>query len=139
VLGGGGYAFWEHEQGGREYYVGTQDGHVAIFHGTDRSLLGVALSRAVLLQRNDLEVRWLGDNAKAKVTQTIPVASQAAADTVIKGLLTQVDACGHQWYNIVDWQQEPARQRVRDPEPAAPSAASCASASALNVPVTGTG
>ena len=50
LVGGGAYGSWRYNQS--QYYVGEQDGFVAIFRGTNQSLAGISLSS--LVQRTTL-------------------------------------------------------------------------------------
>jgi Protein kinase domain/LytR cell envelope-related transcriptional attenuator len=146
LLGGGGFGFWQYNQG--EYYVGTQDGYVAIFHGTDRSLAGIALSS--LVQRSALKVSQLGGSDQARLVQTISQGSMSGAQGLVGQLQGQVTQCSQQWQAVAAWRAGNAKYQAElaaaskskgkvpvsdnpGPQPKAPDAASCASAPALGI------
>jgi serine/threonine protein kinase len=133
LLAGGGYAFARHERSQGGYFVGSENGYVAVFKGANHSLLGVTLSRVSLLRQSDMKVQWLGTDAKARVARTIAAASQASGVKIITGLRAQANWCGGEWWAIYTWQQKAEGHQDPGPEPAVPNAASCAPASAFNI------
>ena len=100
LVGGGAYGFWWYNQ--KQYYVGQQDGFVAIFRGTDQSMAGISMSS--LVQRTTLSVRQLTTGDQAAVAQTISQGSVTAAQQVIDELKTHANDCQQQWQALVDWQ-----------------------------------
>jgi serine/threonine-protein kinase len=133
LLAGGGYAFAEHERSQGGYFVGSENGYVAVFKGADHGLLGVTLSRVALLRQSDTKVQWLSPDAKARVARTIATTSQASGVKIIAGLRAQANSCGGEWWAIYLWQQKAQRHQDPGPEPPVPDAASCAPASAFNI------
>ncbi len=71
LLGGGAYGAWWYNQ--QQYYVGVQDGYVAIFRGTNQSLAGISLSS--LLTRSTLKVSQLGPMTRARSPRRSPRAA----------------------------------------------------------------
>ncbi len=150
LLGGGLYGFWQYNQG--QYYVGEQNGYVAIFRGTNQTLAGISLSS--LVQRSTLQVSELRDSDQAGIGQTISQDNVNDAQTLIDSLAAQVSQCRTQWQKVAAWPV--ANQRYQSeltaaahsngkikvpptdnpgPQPDAPDAANCASATALGVTI----
>ncbi len=100
LVGGGAYGFWWYNQ--KQYYVGEQNGAVAIFRGTDQSVAGISMSS--LLQRTNLSVSQLTSGDQAAVAQTISQGSVNGAQQVIDQLQTHANDCQHQWQALVAWQ-----------------------------------
>jgi serine/threonine protein phosphatase PrpC len=100
LVGGGAYGFWWYNQ--KQYYVGEQDGFVAIFRGTDQSMAGISMSS--LLQRTNLSVSQLTAGDQASVAQTISQGSVTAAQQVIDELKTHANDCQQQWQALEAWQ-----------------------------------
>jgi serine/threonine protein kinase len=100
LMGGGAYGFWQYNQS--QYYVGEQDGYVAIFRGTDQSLVGISMSS--LAQRSSLSVSQLTAGDQAAVAQTISQGSVRSAQQVIDQLKTHASDCQQQWQALVAWQ-----------------------------------
>jgi PPM family protein phosphatase len=104
LVGGGGYGFWRYNQS--QYYVGQQDGFVAIFRGTNQSLAGISLSS--LVQRTTLSVSQLTSSDQASVAQTISQGSVNRADLVVDQLKTHATDCQQQWSALAAWQAKNA-------------------------------
>ena len=100
LLGGGAYGAWWYNQ--QQYYVGVQDGYVAVFQGTNQSLAGMSLSK--LLTRSTLKVSQLGLTDQNSLTQTISKSSLGDATTLIDGLQTEANQCQQQWTALATWQ-----------------------------------
>jgi serine/threonine protein phosphatase PrpC len=105
LVGGGGYGFWRYNQS--QYYVGEQDGSVAIFRGTNQSLAGINMSS--LVQRTNLPVSQLTTGDQALVAQTISQGSVSGAQQVINQLKTHANDCLQQWQALVAWQAKNAK------------------------------
>ena len=150
LVGGGGYGFWRYNQG--QYYVGEQDGYVAIFRGTDQSLAGISLSS--LVQRSGLQVSQLRSSDQAGIAQTISQDNVGDAQQLLGQLQTQVSQCRTQWERVAAWPAANARYQTEQtvaskshgkikvpasdnpgPEPDAPDSANCAPANALGVTI----
>ena len=151
LLGGGAYGAWWYNQ--QQYYVGVQNGYVAIFRGTNQSLAGISLSS--LLTRSTLKVSQLGTTDQSTISQTISKSSLSDAKALIDGLQTEADQCqrsGRRWRpgrpspsrTTPRWpgtrrprpSRSPRSRRPTNPGrcPATPDAASCAPASAFGIP-----
>jgi PPM family protein phosphatase len=100
LLGGGAYgAWWYNEQ---QYYVGAQNGYVAIFRGTNQSLAGINLSS--LLTRSTLPVAQLGPTDQGTLAGTISKSSLTDAESLIDTLNTEVRNCRTEWTALATWQ-----------------------------------
>jgi len=150
LLGGGAYgAWWYNEQ---QFYVGAQNGYVAIFRGTNQSLAGINLSS--LLTRSTLPVAQLGTTDQGTLASTISKSSLADAESLIDGLKTEVDQCHAGWQALVTWQAKnvsyhnllaraaASKAKVKPkvpasdnpgPMPATPEAADCAPAAEFGI------
>ena len=150
LLGGSGFGFWQYNQG--KYYVGVQDGYVAIFRGTSQSLAGISLSS--LIQQSTLPVSQLRNSDRTALAQTIPQSGVSGGQALIDQLQGQVNKCRQQWQAVAAWSASNAKYQAElapageskgtvtapagdnpGPQPTAPDAASCASAQALSVAV----
>ncbi len=100
LVGGGGYGFWRYNQS--QYYVGEQDGFVAIFRGTNQNLAGISMSS--LVQRTTLSVSQLTSGDQAAVAQTISQGSVNSAQLVVDQLKTHATDCQQQWSALAAWQ-----------------------------------
>ena len=108
LVGGGAYGFWWYNQ--RQYYVGEQDGFVAIFRGTDQNLAGISMSS--LVQRTTLSVNRLTASDQTSVTQTISQGSVNSAQLVVDQLKTHADNCQAQWQALAGWQAKNVRYQA---------------------------
>ena len=104
LVGGGGYGFWRYNQS--QYYIGEQDGLVAIFRGTNQNLAGISMSS--LIQRTTLSVSQLTSGDQASVSQTISQGSLNSAQQVINTLQTHATSCQQQWSALAAWQKKNA-------------------------------
>jgi protein phosphatase len=104
LVGGGAYGFWWYNQ--KQYYVGEQNGFVAIFRGTNQSMAGVSMSS--LVQRTTLSVSQLTAGDQASVAATISQGSVTNAQQVIDQLKTHATNCQQQWQALVTWQTKNA-------------------------------
>jgi PPM family protein phosphatase len=146
LVGGGGYGFWRYNQS--QYYVGEQDGLVAIFRGTNQNLAGISMSS--LIQRTNLSMSQLTSGDQASVAQTISQGSVNSAQLVVDQLKTHASDCQRQWAALEAWQTKnliyqrelvaargtktkvPASDSPGvEPTPADPD---CAPAAAFNIP-----
>src|SRR6516162_1281708 len=148
LIGGGLYGGWRYVQG--QYYVGVQDGNVAIFRGINQNLAGISLSS--LITRTGLPVSQVVVSNQAMIRQTIPASSLADARTLVGQIQSEVENCHQKWQALVQWQiaenrykAEVAAYRARrskvapkdnpGAQPPTPDAAGCAPASAFGIPV----
>jgi PPM family protein phosphatase len=151
LIGGGLYGGWRYVQG--QYYVGVQDGNVAIFRGVNQNLAGISLSS--LLQRTNLPVNQVVPSNQGMIRQTIAASSLGDAQTLVGQLQSAVANCRDKWEDLATWQsaensyaravaaynakkKKPKHPPAGNPgpQPAAPDAADCAPASAFNIPAT---
>jgi PPM family protein phosphatase len=100
LVAGGGYGFWRYNQS--QYYVGEENGFVAIFRGTNQNLAGISMSS--LVQRTTLSVSQLTTGDQATVSQTISQASVTSAHQVIESLAAHANNCQLQWQALAIWQ-----------------------------------
>ena len=147
---GGLYGGWRYIQG--QYYIGVQNGNVAIFRGVNQSLAGISLSS--LVQRYDnLPVAQVVPSDQAMIHQTITESSLTAAQSLVGQIQSGVTSCHQKWQQLVNWnsadqryQQELALYKAKKtktppkdnpgPQPATPDITECASASAFGIPAT---
>ena len=147
---GGLYGGWRYIQG--QYYIGVQNGNVAIFRGVNQSLAGISLSS--LVQRYDnLPVAQVVPSDQAMIHQTITESSLTAAQSLVGQIQSGVTSCHQKWQQLVNWnsadqryQQELALYKAKQtktppkdnpgPQPATPDITECASASAFGIPAT---
>ncbi len=147
LIGGGLYGGWRYVQG--QYYIGVQDGNVAIFRGVNQSLAGISLSSVV--QRTNLPVTQVVAGNQVMIRQTITASSLAAAQSLVAQIQSGVSSCRQKWQALVRWQAaELTYQRAvaafrakktkvaptgnPGPAPPMPDAADCAPASAFGIP-----
>jgi PPM family protein phosphatase len=149
---GGLYGGWRYIQG--QYYIGVQNGNVAIFRGVNQSLAGINLSS--LVQRYDnLPVAQVVPSDQGMIHQTITESSLTAAQSLVGQIQSGVTSCHQKWQQLVNWntadqryQQELALYKAQKtktktapkdnpgPQPATPDITECAAASAFGIPVT---
>jgi protein phosphatase len=147
---GGLYGGWRYIQG--QYFIGVQNGNVAIFRGVNQNLAGISLSSPV--QRYDnLPVAQVVPSDQAMIHQTITESSLPAAQSLVGQIQSGVTSCQQKWQELVTWnsayqryQQElalyKAKQTKTPPknnpglQPATPDITECASASAFGIPAT---
>ena len=149
LIGGGLYGGWRYVQG--QYYVGVQDGNVAIFRGINQNLAGISLSS--LITRTGLPISQVVASNQSMIRQTIPASSLADAQTLVGQIQSEVDNCKQKWQALVQWQAAETRykaelaayraKRTKVPpkdnpggQPPPPDAAGCAPASAFGIPAT---
>jgi protein phosphatase len=149
LIGGGLYGGWRYVQG--QYYVGVQDGNVAIFRGINQNLAGISLSS--LITRTGLPISQVVASNQGMIRQTIPASSLADARTLVGQIQSEVDNCDQKWKALVQWQTAETRyqaevaayraRKTRVPprdnpggQPPTPDAAGCAPASAFGIPAT---
>jgi len=144
---GGLYGGWRYIQG--QYYVGVQDGNVAIFRGVNQDVAGISLSS--LVTRTDLPLRQVVASNQGMIRQTIPASSLSGAQSVVNGIQFAVKQCRQKWLALVAWQAEdvtyrreltiaahnkkfkvPAQDKPGQ-QPQTPEAAACAPASAFGI------
>ncbi len=93
LLGGGAYGGYRWTQ--TQYYVGANDGHVALFRGISQDLAWVSLSE-VEKDHPDIELKYLPAYQQKQVEETIAGGSRTKAEAKIEELGTQASACRKQ-------------------------------------------
>jgi len=147
---GGLYGGWRYVQG--QYFIGVQNGNVAIFRGVNQNVAGISLSS--LVQRYDnLPVAQVVPSDQGMIHQTITESSLTAAQSLVGQIQSGVTSCHQKWQALVTWnsaeqryQQELALYRAKQtktppknnpgPQPATPDITECAPASAFGIPAT---
>jgi serine/threonine protein kinase len=100
---GGGYGFWRYNQS--QFYIGVdQNGNVAIYRGTNESLLGVSLS--TLLSTSTLKASMLTSTDQASLAQTISVSNWDNAEQRIFALQSTAKNCQTTYQTLATWQTE---------------------------------
>ena len=147
---GGLYGGWRYIQG--QYFIGVQNGNVAIFRGVNQNVAGISLSG--LVQRYDnLPVAQVVPSDQGMIHQTITESSLAAAQSLVGQIQSGVASCQQKWQELVTWnsadqryQQEMALYKAKQTKtppknnpglpPATPDITECAPASAFGIPAT---
>jgi serine/threonine protein phosphatase PrpC len=147
---GGLYGGWRYIQG--QYYIGVQNGNVAIFRGVNQNVAGISLSS--LVQRyGNLPVAQVVPSDQGMIRQTITESSLPAAQSIVGQIQSGVTSCRQKWQALVTWNS--ADQRYEQalalyhakqtktppknnpgPQPATPDITECASASAFGIAAT---
>jgi protein phosphatase len=147
LVGGGLFGGWQYIRG--QYYIGVQDGNVAIFRGVNQSLAGINLSS--LVQRYNLPLSQVAPGDQAMIRQTTAYGNFSAAQTVLSQLQSGAATCRQKWQALVTWQTKEqsylhalsafearrtkgaAPANTAGPQPATPTATECAPASAFGI------
>lgn len=90
VIGGGLYGGYQWTQ--TQYYVGTQDSHVALYRGISQDLAWVSLSK-VEKDHPEIELKYLPPYMQKQVKATIAEGGLNNAQKKIGELATQASAC----------------------------------------------
>ncbi|MYS62856.1 hypothetical protein GTW66_01545 [Streptomyces sp. SID5473] len=90
VVGGALYGGYRWTQ--TQYYVGTKDGHVALYQGIDQDLGWVSLSK-VKKDHPEIELKYLPPYQQKQVEGTITQDSLGRAKAKISELSVQATAC----------------------------------------------
>ncbi|OEJ95392.1 Stp1/IreP family PP2C-type Ser/Thr phosphatase [Streptomyces thermolilacinus] len=93
LIGGGAYGGWRWTQ--TQYYVGANDGHVALYRGISQDLAWISLSE-VEKDHPDIELKYLPAYQQKQVEETIARSSLAKAEAKIRELGAQATACRKQ-------------------------------------------
>ena len=147
LIGGGLYGGWQYVQG--QYYIGVQNGNVAVFRGVNQNLAGISLSS--LIQRTTLPISQVVASNQGMIRQTIPANSLADAQNLVRQIQSGVNDCHQKWQALQNWntaevrylaevaafQQKKTKIRPTGSpgaQPPTPDAADCAPASAFGIP-----
>jgi protein phosphatase len=140
VVIGGGYGAWAYTQ--HQYFVGTSDGHVAIFKGVNQKVAGVSLSS--VYSRTSITEDQVPPQELQTVKTTISASSLSEAHRIVSQLQSQDAVCKTAYGSRNTWTQQQAAaaaaarathkkaKPAASPEPTIPS--DCPSATALGVP-----
>ncbi|HYY18451.1 MAG TPA: protein phosphatase 2C domain-containing protein [Streptosporangiaceae bacterium] len=140
VVIGGGYGAWDYTQ--HQYFVGTSQGHVAIFKGVNQKVAGVSLSS--VYSRTSITEDQVPPQELQTVKTTISAASLSDAHRIVGQLQSQDAVCKTAYSSRNTWTQQQAAavaaakashkkaKPAASPEPTIPS--DCPSATALGVP-----
>ncbi|MFE7191187.1 PP2C family protein-serine/threonine phosphatase [Kitasatospora sp. NPDC057541] len=90
LLGAGGFFGYQWTQS--QYYVGAEGDHVAVYQGVNQSLAGLSLS-SVHTPYKDIELKFLPQDQRTHVTNTISATSLGDADDKVKKLGEQAAFC----------------------------------------------
>ncbi|BAJ29739.1 MULTISPECIES: PP2C family serine/threonine-protein phosphatase [Kitasatospora] len=90
LLGAGGFFAWQWSQD--QYYVGAQDGHVAVYRGLDQNLAGLDLS-SVYQPYADVELKYLPAYQRDQVAKNIQADGLADAQRQVEALRAQAAVC----------------------------------------------
>ncbi|MFH9295473.1 PP2C family protein-serine/threonine phosphatase [Streptomyces sp. NPDC017520] len=90
VIGGGLYGGYRWTQ--TQYYVGTQDGHVALFQGISQDLAWISLS-TVEKNHPEIELKYLPPYQRKQVEATIAEGNITDAREKVAELAAQASAC----------------------------------------------
>ena len=90
VVGGGLYGGWRWTQ--NQFYVGTNDQHVALYRGISQELAGVALHE-VYEDRPEIELKYLPYYQRKEVEATIAAGALADGKDKIDELAAQAKVC----------------------------------------------
>ncbi|MEV6883118.1 Stp1/IreP family PP2C-type Ser/Thr phosphatase [Streptomyces sp. NPDC051135] len=93
VIGGGTYGGWRWTQ--TQYYVGTNDDHLALYRGISQDLAWVSLSK-VQKDHPEIELKYLPPYQQELVEATIPEGDLNDARAKIEELAVQASACKKQ-------------------------------------------
>jgi serine/threonine protein phosphatase PrpC len=152
VVGGGLYGGWQYVQG--QYYIGVQNGHVAVFRGVNQAVAGISLS-SLIQEYPNLPLNQLMSDYQGQINQTISYGSLPDAQSVIGNLQRNVTQCRGQYTALAAWQVtntqyesaltsynklSPTQKRATHPpakppaEPPVPTPAQCAPSAAFGIP-----
>jgi protein phosphatase len=150
ALGIGGFVSYQWVQG--KYYLGPQNGDVAIFQGINSSVAGISLSSPY--QNTGVPLDQLSASDQGAIRATVGYNDLKSAQQVVNMLKTQAATCHTEWNQLVSWQQQdatyqqnlghwvhlPTKQQAKTPrptftvvQPKTPDTGTCAPASAFGI------
>lgn len=89
LLVGGGYAAWSWSQ--TQFYVGVNDGRVAVFKGVDQTLGPIELSQPETT--SDIDIDDLPDFYRGQLSRGITMPTRSDAAALVRNLEVQAQAC----------------------------------------------
>jgi PPM family protein phosphatase len=145
LIGGGLYGGWRYVQG--QYYIGAQDGNIAIYRGVNQDLAGISLSS--LYERTSVPLSQVVKSSQTMISQTIPSNNLAAAQHAVSQIEQSVTQCRGQYQALAAWQTVNLRYQSElaaykqkktkvkptapPPQPAVPDSADCAPSTAFGI------
>ncbi|THA25443.1 serine/threonine-protein phosphatase [Streptomyces sp. RKND-216] len=113
VLGGGVYAGWSWTQ--KQYYVGSNGDHVAVYRGISQELAGISLS-SVHEDHPDVPLQYLTTFQRQRLEESITADDLAQAEEKIGELRAQTEACrlAEEQQKAREEQEKEQRQRQND-------------------------
>jgi protein phosphatase len=99
VVIGGGYGAWAYTQ--HQYFVGTDNGHVAIFKGVNQKVAGISLSS--VYSRSSLTEGQVPPQELSMVQGTISATSLADANRIVAQLQSQDAVCRTAYDSRNNW------------------------------------
>lgn len=90
VIGGGLYSGYQWTQ--KQYYVGSNGDHVAIYQGISQDLAWIKLNK-VHEDHREIELKYLPTDQRSRVEDTIAVSGLGQAEDKTKDLATLASAC----------------------------------------------
>jgi protein phosphatase len=102
ALGGAAFASWQWVQG--KFYLGPQNGDVAIFQGVNSSIAGMSLSSPY--QNTGVPIAELRPAEQSAIRATVSYGGLAPAQQIVSRLRSEVTACRSAWGKLVSWQQQ---------------------------------
>ena len=101
ALGGAAFASWQWVQG--KFYIGPQNGDVAIFQGVNSSIAGMSLSSPY--QNTRVPIAELRPAEQSAIHATVSYGSLSQAQQIVSRLRAEVTGCRSAWGKLVSWQQ----------------------------------
>lgn len=126
AIAGGGALWYQYTQA--QYYVGANDGSVAVYQGVPDTILGVSLSSVV--ETDTTQIADLPEYYADKVEANIRVDSLDAAQTTLDELRQKAAQCIAERETTSDSASPSATPRLTDSPSASPSASGSADPSA---------
>jgi protein phosphatase len=111
VIGGGLYGGWRWTQ--TQFYIGTNDEHVALYRGINQTLGPVSLSK-VEKDHPEIELKYLPAYQQKKVEATIAEGGRDEAVEKLEELKTQATACRKKAEQQAAEEQNPAPKKPEE-------------------------
>jgi protein phosphatase len=101
LVTGGLYGSWRYVQG--QYYLGVDQGNMAIFRGVNTSVAGMSLHSPY--QRSNVPVGQLPASAQLALSQTISAKGLSDAQAMVAQVQTVLADCRTQWQKLSAWKK----------------------------------